>query len=116
MDKIRIRRALISVYHKNGLEEILKKLTEHNIEIISSGGTYEYIRNLGYKAVTIEQLTGYPSIFSGRVKTLHPVIFGGILMIEEQHQQEAQQFGIKPIDLVIVDLYPFQQALSDRKL
>ncbi len=110
-----ISRALISVYHKDGLESIVKALDELGVEIVSTGGTADYIENLGFKVTKVEQLTKYPSIFGGRVKTLHPLIFGAILMRGEQDAKEAKKYKIKPIDLVVVDLYPFEQALAKGK-
>src|SRR5271155_4302877 len=75
----KITRALISVYYKDGLNAIVHELAKQNVEFVSTGGTEEFIRKLGYKVTPVEQLTGYPSIFGGRVKTLHPAVFGGIL-------------------------------------
>ncbi len=115
MQRKRIQTALISVYHKDGLGKIIKLLDELGVEILSTGGTYGYIEKLGVKAVKIEELTGYPSIFGGRVKTLHPAVFGGILMRRDTDGQEAEKYGIKPVDLVIVDLYPFEEALNGQK-
>ena len=106
-----IRRALISVYHKDGLEPIIRELATLGVEIISTGGTYDFIRSLGVEAVPVEDLTGYPSILGGRVKTLHPAIFGGILSRREHEKdiQESREYRIGEIDLVVVDLYPFEQ-------
>ena len=105
----KIKTALISVYHKEGLEPVIKSLNNFGVKIYSTGGTYEYIKSLSIEAEKIEDLTGYPSIFDGRVKTLHPKIFGGILSIRENetHKEEALKYEIPEIDLVIVDLYPF---------
>lgn len=113
MDEKRIKTALISVYHKDMLDDILKKMNELNIHIISTGGTKEYIEKLGYKVRAVEELTGYPSILGGRVKTLHPKIFGGILArIENQSdRQEIAQYEIPQVDLVVVDLYPFEDTV-----
>jgi phosphoribosylaminoimidazolecarboxamide formyltransferase/IMP cyclohydrolase len=110
----KIKSALISVYHKNRLDEIVKLLSAYGIEIFSTGGTYQFIRDLGLDAKTVESLTSYPSILGGRVKTLHPKIFGGILGRRE-HEGDMSQFaeyGIPEIDLVIVDLYPFEDTLA----
>jgi phosphoribosylaminoimidazolecarboxamide formyltransferase/IMP cyclohydrolase len=112
-DLKRIRTALISVYDKNGLEPILNHLRDLDIEIISTGGTREYIRNLGLEVESVEELTGYPSILGGRVKTLHPKIFGGILNRRDNKEDQSQlgEYGIPAVDLVIVDLYPFEATL-----
>jgi len=108
-----INSALISVYHKSGLEDIVKRLDDLNITIYSTGGTQKYIENLGVAVEAVEDLTSYPSILGGRVKTLHPKIFGGILARREQkHLTELAEFKIPEIDLVIVDLYPFEETVS----
>jgi len=107
-----IRNALISVYHKEGLDTIIKLLDKHKVTMYSTGGSLDYIKSLGAKAVPVENLTGYPSILDGRVKTLHPKIFGGILARrEENHLAQLTQYDIPPIDLVIVDLYPFEDTV-----
>lgn len=110
----KISAALVSVFHKEGLEPILKKLHELGITLISTGGTQTYIEQLGLPAVSVESLTGYPSILGGRVKTLHPKVLGGILARRdhEQDQKEVAQFEIPSIDLVIVDLYPFSETVK----
>lgn len=109
-----IRRALISVFDKSGLEPIVRKLHELNVEILSTGGTQTFIEQLGIPVVPVETLTEYPSVFGGRVKTLHPKIFGGILARTENEsdQREALEFAIPFIDLVIVDLYPFEKTVA----
>lgn len=109
-----IRRALISVFDKTGLEPIVRKLHELNVEILSTGGTQTFIEQLGIPVVPVETLTEYPSVFDGRVKTLHPKIFGGILARTENEsdQREALEFAIPFIDLVIVDLYPFEKTVA----
>ena len=109
-----IRSALISVYHKDHLDEIVHKLNSLGVTIYSTGGTYDFIRGLGIEAVTVESLTSYPSIFGGRVKTLHPKVFGGILFRREEEEdlKQAAEFEIPPIDLVIVDLYPFEETVA----
>lgn len=113
----KIKTALISVFHKDRLEKILSLLAKNNINIISTGGSYQHIIDLGYAAQTVESLTDYPSILGGRVKTLHPTIFGGILARREhsQDQKDTQTYGIQDIDLVIVDLYPFEQTVAETK-
>ena len=109
--------ALISVFNKNRIDEIAKKLTDLNINIISTGGTEKFLKNLGYKVEKIEEITEYPSIFGGRVKTLHPKVFGGILYRRnvDQDLNEKNKFEIPTIDYVIVDLYPFEQTVNDSK-
>ncbi len=112
MEKKRIHSALISVYNKDGLDEIVKFIHELNIVIYSTGGTQEYIEQLGVPVVAVETITSYPSILGGRVKTLHPKIFGGILAIRNaDHLSQLAHFEIPMIDLVIVDLYPFVETL-----
>lgn len=108
-----IRRALVSVFHKDGLDEILHKLHEDGVELLSTGGTQAFIENLGIPCRKVEDVTGYPSILGGRVKTLHPKVFGGILGRREllADQEEMQKYEIPEIDLVIVDLYPFEQTV-----
>ena len=114
----KINRALISVYHKDGLEEIVNKLIELGVEIISTGGTYDFIQSLGHPVTAVESLTGYPSIFGGRVKTLHPKIFGGILFRRDDagDQVESSSYEIPPIDLVIVDPPSFAKSAAARYL
>ncbi|MDP2424482.1 MAG: bifunctional phosphoribosylaminoimidazolecarboxamide formyltransferase/IMP cyclohydrolase [Bacteroidales bacterium] len=111
----KIKRALISVYYKDGLEPILRKLNELGVEIYSTGGTFNFIRQLGIRAFTIESLTDYPSILGGRVKTLHPSIFGGILARRDQDSDKQQliEHNILEFDLVIVDLYPFGETVEN---
>src|SRR5690606_22332274 len=107
-----IRTALVSVYHKQGLDHILRLLRQHDVTLFSTGGSLDYIRQLGLEAVAVEELTGYPSILDGRVKTLHPKVFGGILARrEENHLAQLEHYDIPPIDLVIVDLYPFEDTV-----
>lgn len=109
-----IKKALISVYHKDGLDNILKKLNNIGVQFISTGGTKEFIDSLGLPCETVEDLTGYPSIFGGRVKTLHPKILGGILNRRDIADDiaQAKQYEIPQIDLVIVDLYPFEETVA----
>lgn len=110
----KIRSALISVFYKDGLESIVKLLSELNVTIYSTGGTQQFIEKLGVKVIPVESLTSYPSILGGRVKTLHPSVFGGILGKRDDatHVQEMQQYHIPEIDLVIVDLYPFEETVA----
>lgn len=114
MSTRKIQSALISVYHKDNLEPIVRKLNELGVQIYSTGGTEKFINDLGIAVTAVESVTDYPSIFGGRVKTLHPKVFGGILhrRDNESDQQEAKQYEIPPIDLVIVDLYPFEETVA----
>lgn len=109
-----IKKALISVFHKDGLLDIVKSLAGQGVEFISTGGTRRFLEENGFKCTAVEDLTGYPSIFGGRVKTLHPKIFGGILYRRglEEDRQEAEKYDIPSIDLVIVDLYPFEETVK----
>ncbi len=110
----KIKTALISVFHKDGLEEILAKLHEEGVAFLSTGGTQKFIESLGYPCQKVEDVTTYPSILGGRVKTLHPKIFGGILARRDNEgdQQQMAEYDIPAIDLVIVDLYPFEQTVA----
>lgn len=110
----KITRALISVFYKDNLEAIVHKLAKSNVEFVSTGGTQEFIEKLGYKVTRVEDLTGFPSIFGGRVKTLHPAVFGGILYRRDNEEDlsQAKQYNIGAIDLVIVDLYPFEETVA----
>lgn len=109
-----IRSALISVFYKDGLEPIVKKLASLGVTLYSTGGTRQYIEKLGFPCIPVEQLTSYPSILGGRVKTLHPSVFGGILGRRNNRKdlEEMKEFQIPEIDLVIVDLYPFEETLA----
>ncbi len=110
----KIKRAVLSVYHKDGLLPVLKILQKLDVEIFSTGRTYDFIVKNGFQAKTVESLTDYPSILGGRVKTLHPKVFGGILARRDNKDdlQQLEEFGILPFDLVLVDLYPFEETLS----
>ncbi len=109
-----IKTALISVFHKDGLDELLKKLNEEGVKFLSTGGTQKFIESLGYECQTVEGVTTYPSILGGRVKTLHPKVFGGILARRDNEGdlQQMKEYDIPAIDLVIVDLYPFEQTVE----
>ena len=109
-----IKTALISVFHKDGLDELLKKLNEEGVKFLSTGGTQKFIESLGYECQTVESVTTYPSILGGRVKTLHPKVFGGILARRDNEGdlQQMKEYDIPAIDLVIVDLYPFEQTVE----
>ena len=110
----KIKTALVSVYHKDGLDEILELLNKDGVKFISTGGTKSFIESLGYECQAVEDLTGYPSILGGRVKTLHPKIFGGILNRRDNETdcEQVKQYAIPAIDLVIVDLYPFVDTVA----
>ena len=110
---VKIKNALISVYYKDNLEPLIRQLHEQGVIFYSTGGTEKFIRELGIDVIAVEDLTGYPSILGGRVKTLHPKVFGGILNRRENKEDKAQigQYEIPEIDLVIVDLYPFEETL-----
>lgn len=112
--KKKIKTALVSVFHKDGLDELLKKLHEEGVKFLSTGGTQSFIESLGYDCQKVEDVTTYPSILGGRVKTLHPKIFGGILGRRDNagDQEQMRQYDIPEIDLVIVDLYPFEQTVA----
>ena len=109
-----IKTALISVFHKDGLEDLLRKLDAEGVSFLSTGGTQEFIESLGYKCQKVEDVTTYPSILGGRVKTLHPKVFGGILARRDHagDREQMQQYDIPAIDLVVVDLYPFEQTVA----
>jgi phosphoribosylaminoimidazolecarboxamide formyltransferase/IMP cyclohydrolase len=110
----KIQSALISVFYKDGLENIVKLLAEQDVTIYSTGGTQQFIEKLGVRVIPVEDLTTYPSILGGRVKTLHPSVFGGILgrRDNETDIKEMKQYKIPEIDLVIVDLYPFEETVA----
>ena len=109
-----IKTALISVFHKDGLEDLLAQLNSQGVKFLSTGGTQQFIESLGYECQTVESVTTYPSILGGRVKTLHPKVFGGILgrRDNEGDREQMQQYEIPEIDLVIVDLYPFEDTVA----
>ena len=109
-----IKSALISVFHKDGLEPVVKKLNDLNVTVYSTGGTEKFIKNLGISVIPVDEVTSYPSILGGRVKTLHPKVFGGILNRQDNENDVAElaEFNIPQIDLVIVDLYPFEKTVA----
>jgi len=111
----KIKTALISVFHKDGLDELLARLDQEGVKFLSTGGTQAFIESLGYACEKVENVTSYPSILGGRVKTLHPKVFGGILARRDNEGDRAQmkEYEIPEIDLVIVDLYPFEQTVAD---
>jgi phosphoribosylaminoimidazolecarboxamide formyltransferase / IMP cyclohydrolase len=114
MSEKKIHSALISVFYKEGLDDIVRTLSGLNVKIYSTGGTYSFIKDLGIDAEKVEDITGYPSILGGRVKTLHPSVFGGILARRENKEdmEQMSKYKIPEIDLVIVDLYPFEETLK----
>jgi len=114
MEKKKIKRALVSVYHKDKLDLIIRKLHADGVEFLSTGGTQSFIESLDIPCQAVEDLTGYPSILGGRVKTLHPKVFGGILTRRDNEQDNSQieEYEIPEIDLVIVDLYPFEATVA----
>jgi len=113
-DQIKIKSALISVFNKEGIEEISRKLVSFGIQIISTGGTFDFLKEKGIEAISIESITSYPSILGGRVKTLHPKIFGGILWRRDKLSDvgDVDKYEIPSVDLVIVDLYPFEKTVA----
>src|ERR1022692_1800349 len=114
---VKIKKALVSVYHKEHLESVIRELASLDVELITTGGTQNFIELLGEDVTTVEELTSYPSILGGRVKTLHPKIFGGILSRREKNEDASQlaEYQIPEIDLVIVDLYPFEETVAKTK-
>ncbi|MBQ2025149.1 MAG: bifunctional phosphoribosylaminoimidazolecarboxamide formyltransferase/IMP cyclohydrolase [Paludibacteraceae bacterium] len=114
MDNKKIKTALISVFHKENLDKIVLKLHAEGVRILSTGGTQNFVESLGVPCDAVEDLTSYPSILGGRVKTLHPKVFGGILCRRDNETDQAQiaQYEIPEIDLVIVDLYPFEKTVA----
>src|SRR5699024_3163891 len=110
----KIKKALISVFNKEGLEEIVSHLHTEGVKFLSTGGTRHFIESLGYPCEAVEDLTEYPSILGGRVKTLHPKIFGGILNRAEHEEDklEVAKYKIPQLDLVLVDLYPFEDTVA----
>ena len=114
VDNKTIKTALISVFHKDGLEELLAALHAGGVKFLSTGGTQKFIESLGYECQTVESLPSYPSILGGRVKTLHPKVFGGILARRDNEgdQEQMKTYDIPEIDLVVVDLYPFEDTVA----
>jgi len=114
--KVKVVRALISVSDKTGLEDLVKALTEMGVEILSTGGTAKFIHSLGVKVTEVSDYTGFPEIMDGRVKTLHPKIHGALLALRDnkEHIAQAKKHGIIPIDMVVVNLYPFAKTISQK--
>ncbi len=115
MNDKKIKSALISVFCKDGLDAIVNSLASLDVKIFSTGGTYDFIKGLGIETEKVEDLTSYPSILGGRVKTLHPLVFGGILgrRNNDKDKEQMKQYGIPEIDMVIVDLYPFEETVKN---
>ena len=113
---MKVKRALVSVSDKTGLEPFVRGLVELGVEVVSTGGTARYLRDAGLAITGVSEVTGFPEIMDGRVKTLHPAIHGGILADREKpaHLQAIADLGIKPIDLVVVNLYPFEETVAER--
>src|SRR6185437_3220617 len=110
----RITRALLSVSDKTGLVDFAKTLAGHNIELVSTGGTAKALKDAGLKVLDVAELTGFPEMMDGRVKTLHPKVHGGLLAVrtDKKHAAEMETHGIKPIDLLVVNLYPFEATVA----
>src|SRR5262245_43776247 len=110
----KIRRALLSVSDKSHLDVLARKLAEWNVELISTGGTAATLKGMGYRVKDVAELTGFPEMMDGRVKTLHPKVHGGLLGVRgnEEHARAAAEHGIVPIDLLIVNLYPFEATVA----
>jgi len=114
MQDKKITRALISVFHKEHISEIAENLVKYGVEILSTGGTFDYLEKCGIPVKSVESVTGYPSVFGGRVKTLHPKVFGGILYRRDNAEdvRQSQEYDVPAVDLVIVDLYPFEETVA----
>ncbi len=110
----KVKRALLSTYDRTGLVDFARRLTRLGIALLSSGGTARHLREAGLKVVEVSEVTGFPEMLDGRVKTLHPKIHGGILAVRDNptHQQQLAEQGIEPIDLVVVNLYPFREVVA----
>ena len=110
----RIARALISVSDKSGLVDFAKRLQKHKLELISTGGTAQMLRDAGLEVKDVSELTGFPEILNGRVKTLHPKVHGGLLAIRDNadHQRQVRENEIQYIDMVVVNLYPFRETIA----
>lgn len=111
----KVERALISLTDKSGIEDFARALTELGVEILSTGGTAKKMRDNGIAVTDVSEFTGFPEMLDGRVKTLHPLVHGGILNQRENrdHQQQCREYGIKPIDIVAVNLYAFEKTVAD---
>ena len=111
---MRIKRAVVSVSNKSGLNDLATCLKDYGVEVLSTGGTKKYLEGLGLNPLEVSSYTGFPEIMDGRVKTLHPKIHGGILNIRDnaEHQKAMETLGIKHIDMIVVNLYPFKEVIS----
>ena len=109
-----IKRALVSVYDKTGLEELAAALAEAGVEIVSTGSTAQRIKDAGANVIEVAELTGFPEVLEGRVKTLHPRVHAGILadLRKEEHAKQIAELGVEPFDLVVVNLYPFEDTVA----
>src|SRR3712207_6144772 len=114
MDHVKISRALLSVSDKTGLVELGRALARHGVELVSTGGTAKALREAGLEVRDVSDLTGFPEMMDGRVKTLHPMVHGGLLAVRDdpEHAAAMEAHGIGPIDLVVVNLYPFAQTVA----
>lgn len=114
MESLPIKRALLSVSDKTGIVDFARTLAEKGVELLSTGGTAKILKDNGIPVVQVDEFTGHPEIMDGRVKTLHPKVHGGILAIRDNplHQEHMKQNDIKPIDLVVVNLYPFRETIA----
>jgi phosphoribosylaminoimidazolecarboxamide formyltransferase/IMP cyclohydrolase len=113
---VRIRKAIISVSNKTGIMEIAQELSKFGVEILSTGGTAKALRNAGLTVKDISEYTGFPEMLDGRVKTLHPKVHGGLLgkRTNTEHVTKMSEYGIDPIDMVIVNLYPFEETVAKK--
>ena len=111
---MKVKRAVISVSNKSGLNDLAACLKSYGVEILSTGGTKKYLEGLGLDPMEVSSYTGFPEIMDGRVKTLHPKIHGGILNVRDnaEHQKAMESLGIKHIDMIVVNLYPFKEVIS----
>ena len=116
MHMTKIKRALISVTDKTGVAELAKELEDMSVEVISTGGTARVIREAGVSVKDVSELTGFPEMMDGRVKTLHPMVHGGILALRDNaaHRQQMEDHGISPIDMVVVNLYAFEKTVAKK--
>ncbi|HET6513391.1 MAG TPA: bifunctional phosphoribosylaminoimidazolecarboxamide formyltransferase/IMP cyclohydrolase [Candidatus Kapabacteria bacterium] len=114
IDRIKIKRALLSVFYKDGLEDLAKSLTANGVELYSTGGTEKFLRDKGFAVRSVSEMTGFPEVFDGRVKTLHPLVHGGLLYRREleSHEKQAREHGVEDIDMLVVNLYPFFETMT----
>lgn len=114
IDRIKVKRALLSVFYKDGLEELARALASSGVELYSTGGTEKFLRDKGFEVRSVSDLTGFPEVFDGRVKTLHPMVHGGLLYRREleSHGAQAKEHGVEDIDMLVVNLYPFFETMT----